>query len=197
MLWTLIRIVPSQSLCIIFYSKTIHQQVRESSAFIPQMSFPVQAVVVLGTVATMYQICCCRSEAQHPCSARAKCTDCGMLACSGHGVTSEHEESSDDEHEAVDAMQDSYLKVSAMQRSWQPLIAHVTVDGLPRGAAVELQPFALTAAAGASAVSQHAAIITLATFMHIGSEACPHQAWYRSISWPNTLSYRGHQVWLI
>ena len=52
------------------------------------------------------------------------------------------------EEEAYEDLTDTYLAVPNMRRTWQPLIVHLEVGGLPRGAAVELQPFAVTSAAG-------------------------------------------------
>lgn len=35
-----------------------------------------------------------------------------------------------------------------MRRTWKPLMVHLQVEALPRGACVEVQPFALTSQAG-------------------------------------------------
>ena len=61
----------------------------------------------------------------------------------------------EDEHETVsttgsehESMLDSYLTVRwGMSRCWQPLVTYVEVEALPKGASVELQPLALSAAA--------------------------------------------------
>lgn len=39
---------------------------------------------------------------------------------------------------------DAYLQPPAMSRTWQPLVTYAAVSALPRGAAVEVQPVALS-----------------------------------------------------
>ncbi|BDA44893.1 probable diphthine-ammonia ligase at N-terminal half [Coccomyxa sp. Obi] len=49
-----------------------------------------------------------------------------------------------EEAEEDDAFVDAYLQPPAMRRTWQPLVTYAVVSALPRGAAVEVQPVALS-----------------------------------------------------
>ena len=49
-----------------------------------------------------------------------------------------------EEAEEDDVILDTYLQPPAMSRAWQPLVTYAVVSALPRGAAVEVQPVALS-----------------------------------------------------
>ena len=65
-------------------------------------------------------------------------------AGAGERSNTEVSEADEDVDDEEDACMDTYLQPPSMVRSWQPLVTYAAVSALPRGAAVEVQPVALS-----------------------------------------------------